>query len=209
MKKVSGILLCVVVLFCFHGKSIAYNVPYNITNLSAFLDDPTYFNGFTAIEDYNFSGLWSYTAIASEAGSTNVVADAINGIFTFTAADQSNWGLWNTVDFSSQNLFFTDQLDSSPENILIGFNDGYFQLFQLTEDSNLLNYLAYPIILPKGTYILGFNDNVYPPGGDLDYDDLVIAMNDPPATVPEPTTMLLLAFGLFSLAGFRMKFKRR
>ena len=43
---------------------------------------------------------------------------------------------------------------------------------QLTQDSNLLGYLAYPTKLLKGDLIIGFNDF----NGDGDYDDLIVAL---------------------------------
>jgi len=209
MRKVSGLLLCVALVLGFHCTSGAYSVPYNISSLSAFLADSTYFNGSIPVAEYNFTGLWQYTAIATEAAHTNLTEEAASGPVTFTAADQSNWGRWDTLDFSSQNLYFTDLTDSSPMNVTLdALSSGskYFQLHQLTEASNVLSYLENPIVLATGTYILGWNDNLYPSGGDLDFDDMVIAMRSTP--VPEPATMLLLGSGLVGLAAYGRRFKR-
>jgi hypothetical protein len=42
----------------------------------------------------------------------------------------------------------------------------------------------------------------------IDSGDVVVAFGSPTATVPEPTTMLLLGSGLVGLVGFRRKFKK-
>ena len=78
-------------------------------------------------------------------------------------------------------------------------------MYQLLADSNLLSYLANSLVLTKGTIIVGFNDNGAPSTGDLDFDDIIIAMKPTGDPVPEPGTMLLLGSGLVGLVGFGKK----
>jgi hypothetical protein len=211
VKKLSVLLLSAGLVFGLCCTSGAYTVPYNISNLAGFLSNQIYFNGYdpAPVTAYDFTGSWQYTAIASEAAHTNIIEEASGGPITFTAANRSNWGAWNTVDFSSQNLYFSDVTDGSPVDVTLnplGAQNMYFQLYQLTADSNPLNYLdpGNRITLATGTYILGWNDNLYPSGGDLDYDDMVIALRSA-APVPEPTTLILVGTGLLGLAGFGRK----
>jgi len=175
------------------------------TNLESYLN--TYFPGsYVSVSSLDFAGVWGYTAIAKESSNTNTIeepADSSAGVgvakdgLTFTTASLANWGSWDRVDYNSTNLFFEDS--DGPYNVALDpfttISDPGFKIYQLTADSSLLTYLATPIILKDGTYIVGFNDNSTG-ATDSDYDDIIVAMTP----VPEPATMLLFGTGIAGLA---------
>lgn len=180
-------------------------------------------------DGYNFQGPWDYTAIAYEAGHNNVVRAGTpindqmdyqfsNNDVTGSDPEYLAFGDWDRVVFGddnegnppSDNLRFKDASDDAPKPLLDPYPNTlwpgqntkqYLKLFELTEDSNELDWLG-DMILGKGTMIVGFNDNFS--GGDSDFDDIIVAMKP----VPEPGTILLLGAGLMGLAGLRRKMKK-
>lgn len=181
-------------------------------DLNGFLN-LSYFPGVEkSIENLNFGGSWIYTAIAHESGNINLVEEtAVTGFSltnaTFDTKDYSNWGQWNEINFDTSNLFFEDsngafnvKLDPFTSTSINGF-----KVYQLTDNSNLLNYLPNnrTFNLKAGDYIIGFNDNQLFP--DADYDDIIIAMRP----VPEPATMLLVGIGFAGVAVISRRRKKQ
>jgi hypothetical protein len=55
------------------------------------------------------------TAIGQESAHTNEIGNtastgngALDTLLTFSTSNTSNWGVWNTVNFDTENLFFED-----------------------------------------------------------------------------------------------------
>lgn len=160
----------------------------------------------TSVSTLDFSGMWIYTSIGRESRHTNDIdksfvagAGTLDTFLAFSTSNTRNWGVWDTVDFDRENLFFEDSdgpwnigLDSYSEQ-----NSNSFKLFRLTEDTTL-NYLAgnAKLSLSVGDIIVGFNDNQNTSSGG-DYDDIIIVMRATPVYAPE--SLILLGLGLVGI----------
>jgi hypothetical protein len=167
----------------------------------------------TSVSMLDFSGEWIYNAIGRESGHTNDIDkatstgfDSLDTLLTFSTANPSNWGVWDTVDFDTENLFFEDS--DGPWNVGIDSfganNDPGFKLFRLTQDTTLTYLTGNPsLTLLAGDIIVGFNDN-HLKISDGDYDDIIIiAMRA--TSVPAPGSLALMGLGLFGLMFMRRK----
>lgn len=185
---------------------------WNGDDINGFLSNSTLPGIETSVFTLDFDGEWIYTAIGRESSNendidqTNNAGDgALDTSLIFSTNNTSNWGVWNTVNFDTENLFFEDS--NGPWNVgLDSFgadNSDGFKLFRLTENTTL-NYLAGNSSLPLfvGDIIVGFNDNQHY-NSDGDYDDIIIAMRA--TAVPAPGSLALLGVGLFGLLFMRRK----
>ena len=185
---------------------------WNGDNINGFLANSAFPGIETSVSTLDFSGEWNYTAIGRESGHTNDIdetasagLESSNTLLTFSTANASNWGVWNTVNFDTDNLFFEDS--DGPWNVgLDSFgvtNDPGFKLFRLTQNTTL-TYLQgnSSLSLFVGDIIVGFNDN-HLSSSDGDYDDIIIAMRA--TSVPAPGSLALLGLGLFWLVFMRLK----
>ena len=172
----------------------------------------------TSVSTLDFSGQWMYTAIGRESNNKNDIDQATNAgkgsldtSLAFSTSDTSNWGVWDTVDFDIDNLFFEDS--NGPWNIALdalgGINSDGFKIFRVTQNTTL-TYLAgnSNLLLLVGDIIVGFNDN-HIGNSDGDYDDIIVAMRAMPAmspmSVPTPGSFALLGLGLIGLVFLRRK----
>ena len=193
----------------------ARSIPYNIATIEDFLDDSTYFNGYTERSSSNFEGDWHYTVIAFESSHINWIHEGPGTSATFTTYNTGSFGTYNHVDFGSTNLYFQDS--NGPYHVPLDSNtdNNYFRIFTLTEASNALTFLSNDLTLSEGSVIVGFNDNRRPHSlrADADFDDIIVVLvpgeTGTLSPIPEPGTMLLLGCGLVGLAGVsRKRFKR-
>jgi len=214
MNKITVLFGALALSFIQLPSAFAASLPgSNIDNVTSYLDDSTYFNGYKEITALDFTGKWRYTAIAYESGNENTVSlSAGSGINSWNPADaefstyhDGNFGQWASIDFSTEELYFED---NDPNNIYLDpftpASSSFFRVFELTSDSSSLAYLgSNALSLTAQTIIVGFNDNGFA-GGDADYDDVIVALQRIP-DVPIPAALWLFAPALLGFLGFRKK----
>jgi len=183
---------------------------WNGDNIEGFLKNGAFPGSEVTVSMLDFNGKWMYTAIGRESGHTNDIDEASNpgkkssdSLLTFSTANASNWGVWDTVDFDIANLFFEDS--DGPWNVGLDYfgiaNDSAFKLFHLTQNTTLTHLSGNSSLsLFVNDIIVGFNDNNKSHSGG-DYDDIIVAMRAP--SVPEPTILVLFAIGIMGLASRR------
>jgi hypothetical protein len=166
----------------------------------------------TSVTKLDFSGEWMCTAIGRESAHTNEIdntASAGNGVLdtllTFSTSNTSNCGVWDTVNFDTENLFFEDSngpwnvgLDSFRANNSVGFK--FFRLTKNTTLNNLADNGSLSFFV--GYIIVGFYDN-HLSNSDGDYGDIIIAMGA--TSVPTSGSLALFAVGLFALVFMKQK----
>lgn len=209
MKKVTTVMSLAFLALTQVNPVSASSLPGGgIDNITTYLDS-AYFNGYVELNNFDFSNVWKYTAIAYESDNQNTVS--INngpgwnpGDASFTTANDSNFGQWSNVNFSTEQLYFEDDdpTDIGLDPFTIA-NSSFFRVFQLTSDSNSLSYLGdNALTLALGTIIVGFNDNGLGLG-DGDFDDIIVALQP----VPIPAAAFLFVPALIGFMGLRRRAK--
>ena len=191
MKRIIGILVFLIVaMHVFTGKATATMIenyyPYRMDTIESFILSE-YFNEISPlnqIHEMTFDGVWAYTTIAFESGHTNIIKEKHGDTITvtFSTADQSNWGECQHIDFDSGGQLYFKDINSGIIAALSPyvFNSRYIwknqlKLFELTAYSPMLEYLENDLDLPPGTILVGFDDH-YWWWGDMDFDDLIVAI---------------------------------
>tara|TARA_R110002096_G_scaffold96209_3_gene214974 strand:- start:112 stop:687 length:576 start_codon:yes stop_codon:yes gene_type:complete len=168
--NVKLVVLVFIVQMAFAHNSIAGLIGpsgWNGDNINGFLANGAFPGIETSVSTLDFSGEWMYTAIGRESGNTNDIDKAatagvasLDTLLTFSTGNANNWGVWDTVNFDTENLFFEDS--NGPWNVgLDSFgatNDPGFKLFRLTQDTTLTYLSGNPSLsLLVGDIIVGFN----------------------------------------------------
>jgi hypothetical protein len=208
------VLVCIVQMTFAHNASAGLIGPngWNGDNINGFLANSAFPGIESSVATLDFSGEWMYTAIGRESSHTNDIDESaspglgsLDALLTFSTANTSTWGVWDTVDFDTENLFFEDS--DGPWNVGLdsfgAINDPGFKLFQLTQDTTL-TYLSgnASLSLFVGDIIVGFNDN-HLSNSDGDYDDIIVAMRATP--VAAPGSLALFGLGLFGVMFMRRR----
>lgn len=168
-----------------------------IDNVQTYVEGIAGAGNYTELFNYDFNGEYAYTAIGYESGNQNTTSLTINGSASFDTHADSNFGEWQAINFSTDQLYFEDS--DGPYNIALDpFSGPYFRLFELTS-STTVSYLD-NLYLAAGTIIVGFGDGL----GDSDYDDIIVALNP----VPVPAAAFLFAPALMGFMGLRRKAKK-
>ena len=158
-KFLVPILLCGFIIFGAYQSSAAFLLPNDVimTDIVSFLNSK-YFGAGTYVEvtplNFNFSGSWLYTAIATEAGNKNIAEDPDASTLRYSPVNYSNWGSWSVVNFDNGNIYITDVNDGPadyPVDPLTATDANFFRLFRLTADSKLLTYLDNDPVFAAGT----------------------------------------------------------
>jgi len=116
--NVKLVVLVFIVQMAFAHNSIAGLIGpsgWNGDNINGFLANGAFPGIETSVSTLDFSGEWMYTAIGRELGNTNDIdktasagVGSLDTLLTFSTANANNWGVWDTVDFDTENLFFED-----------------------------------------------------------------------------------------------------
>lgn len=135
-------------------------------------------------------------------GSNNVVMKA-------EVAGYANSNEFGYIDSSGSHMLFSGVANPSPATIAIFAPTSDYVFYLLSPDglfksdmSNREEYQHFAIFQESaGTFWIGMEDLKSVCSADKDYNDMIVKISQ--VNVPEPASIVLLAFGLIGLAGAR------